>query len=220
MNKLTKKLLKKNNSREKEIFDENKEIYTNMVVYLRGSDLTDYNQEVVREDIIELIIDGQQRGDNIKKVMGGRYKEICDEIIEVMPRKTRKDKIIEFVDSSLSVLWILGVIALAKYLIISLISEKDQFNFTLTVGNIINAFLIIIIANVVVWVVTKTTFDKKKDKKIVSFFKTWFITAVIFSVIILNIIYFRTIVVSISLWLAAIIVLFIFIIWKIVSAKA
>lgn len=65
MNKLTKELLKKNNSAEKAIFDENKEIYTNMITYLRGSDLTDYNQEVVREDIIELIIDGQQRGDDI-----------------------------------------------------------------------------------------------------------------------------------------------------------
>lgn len=67
MNKLAKELLKKNNNREKAIFDENKEIYTNMIVYLRGSDLSEYNQEVVRGDIIELIIDGQQRGDNIKK---------------------------------------------------------------------------------------------------------------------------------------------------------
>jgi len=70
MNKLAKELLKKNNNREKAIFDENKEIYTNMIVYLRGSDLSEYNQEVVRGDIIELIIDGQQRGDNIKKVHG------------------------------------------------------------------------------------------------------------------------------------------------------
>lgn len=48
--------------------------------------------KVVREDIIELIIDGQQRGDNIKKVKGGRYKEIRDEIVEAMPKKTIKDK--------------------------------------------------------------------------------------------------------------------------------
>jgi hypothetical protein len=48
--------------------------------------------KVVREDIIELIIDGRQRGDNIKKVKGGRYKEIRDEIVEAMPKKTIKDK--------------------------------------------------------------------------------------------------------------------------------
>ncbi|MGM0523556.1 MAG: hypothetical protein ACQER2_05885, partial [Bacillota bacterium] len=63
MNKLTKELLKKNNTREKAIFKSNNDIYTNMIVYLRGSDLTEYDQEVVRADIIELILDGQQRGD-------------------------------------------------------------------------------------------------------------------------------------------------------------
>ena len=54
MNKFAKELLRKNNTREKEIVDENEEIYTNMIVYLRSSDLTDYDQEVVRGDIIEL----------------------------------------------------------------------------------------------------------------------------------------------------------------------
>ncbi|MDD4238733.1 MAG: hypothetical protein PHT62_09295 [Desulfotomaculaceae bacterium] len=105
-------------------------------------------------------------------------------------------------------------------MITSLISEEAEFDFILTVGDIINALAIILIANVVVWVITKTAFDTKKDKKIVSFLKTWFIAAVIFAVIILSSIYFRTIVVSISLWLAAIIVLFIFIIGKIVSERA
>ena len=90
MNKFAKELLRKNNTREKEIVDENEEIYTNMIVYLRSSDLTDYNQEVVRGDIIELILDAQQRGDNIQKVMGNSYKEICDEIIEVMPKKKKR----------------------------------------------------------------------------------------------------------------------------------
>lgn len=219
MNKLTKELLKKNNSADKAIFDENKEVYTNMIVYLRGSDLTDYNQEVVRQDIIELIIDGQQRGDDIQKVMGGRYKEICDEIIEAMPIKTKKYKVIEFLDMSLNALWILGVIAIIKNLTSSFISRATGFNFILTVGDIIAGLAIILIANVVVWYITKTAFDKKKDKKIVSFLKTWLIYSIIFTAMILIRKFFRTIVAIIPLWLAAIIVLFIFIIWKIVSRR-
>lgn len=219
MNKLAKQLLKKNNSAEKAIYDENKEIYTNMIVYLRGSDLKDYNQEVVREDIIELIIDGQQRGDDIQKVMGDRYKEICDEIVEAMPIKTRKDKVMEFLEMSLNALWILGILAIIKNLIIGLISEATGFNFTLTVGDIIAVFVIILIANAIVSYITKTAFDTKKDKKIVSFLKTWLICTVILGAIILSSIFFRTIVAIIPLWLAAIIVLFIFIIWKIVSER-
>lgn len=216
MNKQARELLKKNNSREKDIFDENKEIYTNMIVYLRGSNLSDYDQEVVREDIIELIIDGQQRGDNIEKVMGGRYKEICDEIIEAMPQKTKKDKIIKFVDTSLNALWILGVIALVKNLISSFMLEDVGFNFILTVGDLITTVIIIIAANMIVWFITKTAFDKEKNS-VVSFLKLWFIVGAIFAVILLSNIYFKTIIVTIPFWLAMIIVLFIFVIERKIS---
>jgi len=219
MNKQVKELFKKNNSREKEIFDNNKEIYTNMIVYLRGSDLTEYNQEVVREDIIELIIDGQQRGDDIQKVMGGRYKEICDEIIEAMPKKTKKDKIIEFVDIFLNALWILGAITLIKTLASSLILKETEFKFILTVGDIVNIFVIILVVNAIVWFITKKAFDANKHKKNYFFLRMWFIATVIFTVIIMSSIYLRTTLLSIPIWLAAIIVLFFFIIEKMINAR-
>ena len=50
-------LLKQNNQREKELTKENNQVLTDMVVYLRGSDLSDYNQELVREDLIEMVLD-------------------------------------------------------------------------------------------------------------------------------------------------------------------
>lgn len=219
MNKFAKELLKKNNSREKAISDDNKEIYTNMVVYLRGSDLTEYNQEVVREDIIELIIDGQQRGDNIQKVMGGRYKEICDEIIEAMPKKTKKDKIIEHLGTSLNGIWILGLIALVKNVVVSLISGEARFKFVLTVGEILTIFAIIFMANVIVWYITKTAFHSKNNSKVVSFLKGCLIIGVAFAIGLLGSFYFKTTIVIIPLWLAAIIVIFIFATSKIVNDK-
>ena len=74
MKKQCRELMKKNNKREKAIHKNNDELYTNMIVYLRGSDMTEYNQELVREDLIEMILDGQNRGDDIQKVMGDNYK--------------------------------------------------------------------------------------------------------------------------------------------------
>lgn len=165
MNKLTKELLKKNNTREKAIFKSNNDIYTNMIVYLRGSDLTEYDQEVVRADIIELILDGQQRGDDIQKVMGGQYKEICDEIIGVMPKKTKKELTLEYVVISLNALWILGVIALVKNLITNVISEENQMVFVLTLGDMTNVAIIIFVANIIIWYVTQTVFEARADKK-------------------------------------------------------
>ncbi|MCR1897454.1 DUF1129 family protein [Irregularibacter muris] len=220
MNKLTKGLLKKNNTREEAISEENDKIYTDMVVYLRSSNLTQYNQELVREDIIELILEGQQRGDNIQKVMGGRYKEICDEIIDVMPKKTRKDNVIEFIDISLSILWILGVIAIAKNLISGLVSKTSEFNFILTIGDIITAIVIIILSNGIVWYITKTALDEKTTKnKKVEFLKAWVVFSLIFAAVLLPSIYLDTVVVNISLLIAIIIALIIFVTSKVVSSK-
>lgn len=218
MNKFDKELLRKNNTREKEITNENQEIYTNMVVYLRGSDLTDYNQEIVREDIIELILDGQQRGDNIQKVMGNRYKEICDEIIEAMPKKTKKDKIMEFIGTSLNALSILGLIALVKNFVESLISSSE-YNFILTVGDVMSAIVILLISYAIVLFITKTALNTEKDKKLITILKRWVVATVIFAVLIFSSIYFKNIIVIVPLWQAAISVLFIFIFGKMVRKR-
>ncbi len=219
MNKMTKQVLKKNNLREEAILDENQEVYTNMIVYLRGSNITEYNQELVREDIIDLILDGQQRGDNIQKVMGGRYKEVCDDIIDAMPKKTTKEKIIDFVGMSLGALWILVVIAIIKNLITGFISDTPDFSFILSVGDIINIFVIILIANVTVWFVSRTAFSIRKGKKIISFLKIWLIASVLFSILILNSLYLTTIAVKTSLVLAAIFVLVIYFINRVVDGR-
>lgn len=219
MNKLAKELLKKNNTREKVISDDNQEIYTNMIVYLRGSDLTEYNQEVVREDMIELILDGQQRGDNIQKVMGGSYKDICDEIIEAMPKKTNKDKIMEYLGTSLNSIWILGVIALVKNLVMNFISDDVAFQFVLTVGDVLTILAIIFMANLIVWHITKTAFQSENNKKVGSFLKEWIVMSVAFAIILLGNIYLKTIIVSIPLWVATIIVMFIFVISKVINDK-
>lgn len=184
MNKTCRDLRKKNNEREKAILKENDEVYTNMVVYLRGADITQYNQELVREDIIELILDGQLRGDDIAKVMGSRYKEICDEIIDVMPKRTRKEKVKDWVETSLSCLWIIGGIYLVHQLVSALLSGASSFDFTLTVGNLISGIVIILVANVIVEYFCKTALkEKKPTNKVLSFIVCWVICFVIFGAI-------------------------------------
>ena len=131
MKRICKELMKKNNEREKEILECNDEIYTNMIVYLRCSDITEYNQELVREDLINMIIDGQNRGDDIKKVMGGNYKDICDEIIESMPKTTKLEKFLSALQIGLSSVWILGLIAVIKELLFNIIMGNGDWNFEL-----------------------------------------------------------------------------------------
>ncbi|CDX03561.1 putative membrane-anchored protein [Desulfitobacterium sp. LBE] len=215
--KKAKELLKRNNLREKGIFKENQEVYTNMIVYIRSSNMTDYNQESVREDIIHMILDGQQRGDTIEKIMGGDYKELCDEIIAAMPKKTLKERIIEFIAIFLKSLGVLGVIALVENLVSGLLAGSKSFRFILTVGDIINAVIIVLAAIAIYYYVSKTAFNTMKKKKVTSFLKLWLAASIVSGLVILGNVYFTTAVLEIPLTLAAILVLAIFLIERIVD---
>ncbi|TCK89145.1 hypothetical protein EDC19_2563 [Natranaerovirga hydrolytica] len=219
MNKLTKELMKKNNIKDQAILEENEEIYTNMVVYLRGSDLTEYNQEMVREDIIELIIEGQRRGDNIQKVMGSRYKETCDEIIAAMPKKTKKEKIVEYVGHSLNALWILGVILTFRNFIVDLILKRFENNFIFTVGDMITTLAIIVMAQLIVKYITKSVWKEKQTNSIVGYLKTWIVLMCILAPIILISVYLNKVVISFSYTVAIVVILMIFIASKIINSK-
>ena len=213
MNKACRDLRKKNNEREQAISKENDEVYTDMLVYLRCADITQYNQELVREDIIELILDGQQRGDDIAKVMGSRYKEICDEIIDVIPKRTKIEKVKDCVETSLCCLWIIGGIYLVQQMVSALLADASNFNFTLTIGNLVSAAVIIIVANVVVEYVCKTALkEKKSTNKVLSFIMCWGICFLIFAAILFSIFYLTAPILEIPMIAAALIVGIIFVV--------
>ena len=74
MNKI-KELNKKNNLLDKEILEENQEIFTDIICYIRSADLSDYDVEVVRRDLTEMIIEAQERGEKVTSLFSGDYKE-------------------------------------------------------------------------------------------------------------------------------------------------
>lgn len=165
MDKKTKEILKSNNEREELINKENDEVLTDIICYLRGSDISEYDQELVRADIIEMVLDAQERGEDIKQVFGGNYKEICDNIIAEFPKKTTKQKILEGVNTVLMCLKILGFIWIAKQLVEVFLIKKGELLFTLSVGDIVNGVLIIVAANIIVQYVCKNSFKRDENKK-------------------------------------------------------
>lgn len=180
MRKEIREILKLNNQREKLINKENNEVYTNMIVYLRGSYIDEYNQEQVRADLIEMIIDGQNRGDDIKKIMGGKYKEICDEIIETFPKKTKKQKIMDTIHMTLTLILILLGISVAQSVIMNFTTGNNSYNYGVTLGNLLNMIIIIIISNVIVIYICKNSFKSSEKNKIIKFLKMWIFLMIIF----------------------------------------
>lgn len=215
MNKKCKELLKSNIKREKEIHGDNAKIYSNMIVYLRSADMSRYNQELVREDLIQMIVDGQNRGDDINKIMGNNYKEICDDIMVALPRKTKKEKIAAALELSLSSVWILGIIYIGKVILENIITKNDNWVFNLYLGDIINMSIIVLAANLVVYYLSKNAF-KTKDKN--SFFMIWLMVMIIIGITLLVSKILNYSVVNMPITMALAIVAVFFVLEKLVSA--
>lgn len=221
MKKETKELLKKNNENEKQILEENDEIYTNMVVYLRGANISEYNQEKVREDLIAMIVDGQERGDDIQKVIGENYKEICDEIIAEIPKKTVKENVMYALMLTLDIVWIVGVISVIKTLIIMLAKNSKDMTFVFSLGDLISWGMIVFVAYLVVYYICSTTFREKEREtnKVLSFIIIWFVCCIILCAIILPSLLIKVTIFSVHIGVAALIFGAIFVISRIMSLR-
>ena len=221
MKKETKQLLKKNNENEKNILEENDEIYTNMIVYLRGANISEYNQEKVREDLIAMILDGQERGDDIQKVIGENYKEICDEIIAEIPKKTVKENVMYALILTLDIVWIVGVISVIKTLIIMLAKNSKDMTFVFSLGDLISWGMIVFVAYLVVYYICSTTFREKEREtnKVLSFIIIWFVCCIILCAIILPSLLIKVTIFSVHIGVAALIFGAIFVISRIMASR-
>ncbi|WP_333887507.1 hypothetical protein [Clostridium sp.] len=171
MNKKAKKLNEINNALDKRISSENKEAFTDMICYLRGANISKYNQELVRQDLIEMVLSAQQRGENIHSVIGEDYQAFCDDVIASLPPETVKQKVIDFFDIICWCLSLLGVINIVFSnetiaLIFNLVTRKPlSFYISFSLGSVICTGIIIATAFVIVEVIMKNSFQIGKAKK-------------------------------------------------------
>ena len=122
------KILRKlNKMSEKNMSKESNEVYTDMILYLRLSDLTLFQQETVRSDLIQMILDGEQHGKNIHEILGGDYKNMVDEIINSFPPRSTKDKLLDFLSiGTLSFSIVLLIFVLSQFLNSLLFNNKVE----------------------------------------------------------------------------------------------
>lgn len=171
MNKKTKILNKENNRLDNEIKAENMDAFTDMIVYLRGSQLGEYEIEVVRNDLTNMVLEAQDRGESIESVVGGDYKEFCDNIIAALPKKSTKQKIIDFFDIFSFSFCILLVINLVfspdvHRIVGSLFSGGVvDYSVSFTLSNIISILFISILSVLLVNFITKTAFSNVSKSK-------------------------------------------------------
>ena len=215
MNKACRELMKQNNAREEAIYKENEDIYTDMILYLMGSGLSEYNQQLVRAGLIDMILDGQVRGDNINQVMGDNYKEICDDIIAAFPQMPLKEKVIDVVEMILYPIGSLAMIAIIYQLFADGSMDLLHQRFVVTVGDIIVAVIIVLAANLIVKYIFRSVYkENKKSNKFIMFIKYWAIAMVPFMIVVLCMLFLRIEVFSIPMIVAIVVTAVILVLGK------
>jgi len=160
-----KKLRKLNNELDKKISSENQPVFTDMICYIRGASISDYDQELVRRDLSEMIIDAQSRGDSLEAVIGSDYKGFCDEVIGALPPKSTKQKIIDGADILCTCLAILGAISIISSGIVAAVKtgSLSAVSIPISVGTVVTFAVIIIAAVAVVEYIVRHPFEVDTD---------------------------------------------------------
>ncbi|MCI5920100.1 MAG: hypothetical protein MRZ75_12360 [Roseburia sp.] len=171
MMRKTRMLQKENNRLDEQILEENQEKFTDMICYLRGSDLTDYDVESVRHDLTEMVLAAQERGEGIDAVIGEDYKEFCDSVIETLPKKTPKQKLVEKLDMiclCLSILFAINIVLSRDTIEMiknAIVGGQVNLNIAISAWTALSIVVIILVANLIVNTIVKNAMEKEKMQK-------------------------------------------------------
>lgn len=177
MANLLEKLRKDNNERDKLLTKENGLIMMDMVVYLRHSNLCDYDIEVIRRELFGMIYEAQLRNEPANQVIGDDYKGFCEELMRNGRQKDFYEKFLEWA--------YIGVVGIETLFLIELISSgfvlelfHGNIRMPISYGFLISTCLIIAGALLVYWFFTKYSFEL--SIKGLSSYKVYFIAGFTF----------------------------------------
>lgn len=166
MNKATKQLLEENNRRGEQLTPENQKILVDIVAYLRGSSASTYQQELVHRDILDMLQEGEARGQTAPQVIGEDYQTFCDEILAELPRRSARERTIY----GLSVVSLSAAVLVVIWLGFSLFTAVIQGPFTLwlpvKLGQLLGGALIIAFSYGLVEYVCRTSFEDRSPTKV------------------------------------------------------
>lgn len=86
-----KQLVEENNEKRKLLTEENEKYYSDLLVYLRLQlTLSDQQTEEILMELLDHLIEGQKEGKTAKEIFGDNPLTYTDEIIEHIPKETKR----------------------------------------------------------------------------------------------------------------------------------
>lgn len=173
------KLRKENNAQDKQLSKENSTTMADLICYLRGSDLCEYDLEIIRKELTGMALEAQLRGDVFSDIVGEDKKAFCKELMENGRQKTRYEKVLGSLYTISYALMILYIIELFSTSAILNILEHRQFTMPITFGFIMISVIAIITGYFIYYYFTSNSLEalsrshKTKTLFIVAFVLLW-----------------------------------------------
>ena len=164
MRKKTRQLLEENNRVEKGLSPEGQSLLTDVVVYLRGAQVSTWNQELVRRDITQMLLDAQARGEEARSVIGPDPKEFCDSVIEALPPMPWRERLMCGLRDGLLAAVVLLVIWLVFGTVEGLLGVGSWPELTLTLGQGLSGVGILAVAFGLVQWICRGSFSVEQKK--------------------------------------------------------
>lgn len=150
-----------NNELEKQLDDKTNDILTDIVVYIRSANISDIDQENVRRDITQMLIDARGRGESADDVIGGDYKAFCDAIIAEIPKMSTKKRVMTAIRDTLPALGLLIGIWVVFSVAEQIINGATWYVTPVSVTDILGGAAMLILATLIVVYITKNSFNAK-----------------------------------------------------------
>ncbi len=156
----------------------------NLVVALRGANVTLLEQELARRDLLEMVYSGKLRGESLSDIIGDDDPAFAEELIEALPQRSAAETVLDRISVISISLGVLMMIKTAMSLAENLRRPLGQWFTTISIGDLLMAVFIIVAAYGVVNMIIKETFDdsKETERKQKVFFFGIFVGVVLFAI--------------------------------------
>lgn len=213
MRKKTKLLLEENNRAEEALSEKGQALLTDIVVYLRGSRISTWEQEQVRRDITQMLRDAEARGEQAETVIGPDPKEFCDSIIAELPPMPRWESLLCMLRDGLLAAAILTAIWFGFGVLAGLLGAGSWPELTLTIGQLLSGCGILLTACGLVYWICRRSFstDQKKGP--------WVLLFLIFFVVLCAGIFLRQPIATLPIPVAACVLVGLFAVYKLMDLR-
>ena len=167
-----KSIRNENNQLSKKLNKENQEIYTDIVCYLRVSDLSDIQQEDVISDILSMFFDWEKQGKKVKDMIGENYKKFADDIIVALnPHKSIFQKSKEYLLILIHALCYMLTIDFVFIYLPKIVKGNLSLVYDYSLDMALRGLLVVVAAYCIITYVGKNSFglSKKRIPKAVRF---------------------------------------------------